>query len=176
MENNLAWTKTILSVYRYLERICGAIDKIILNTGLSSRNVSLTNYFRNDALSVSQKIIDLSQRKVSLINLKLLTEQCLKKIKTDDARLLILCYIDGMKRRELADKFGISMRTIFRRIDAAESSFAKMLHLKGYTDSKLAEDLKNENWIKSVFSKYSKGEEQERIELSSSYINRAVAM
>ena len=81
-----------------------------------------------------------------------------------------------MKRRELADKFGISLRTIFRRIDAAESSFAKALHVKGYTDKKLANDLKDENWIKSVFVKYSKGEEKESIELSSSYINRAIAM
>ena len=30
MKNDLHWTKTILTVYRYLERICGGMDKIIM--------------------------------------------------------------------------------------------------------------------------------------------------
>ena len=39
MKNDELWAKTLLSVYRYLERIAGAIDKIILRSGLNSANM-----------------------------------------------------------------------------------------------------------------------------------------
>ena len=38
MNSDCVWAKTLLSVYRYLERIAGAIDKIIEKTGLGSAN------------------------------------------------------------------------------------------------------------------------------------------
>ena len=176
MKNDLIWTKTVLSVYRYLDRICDAIDKIVLNTGLSSRNINQMNYFCNNVMSISQKIIKLSQRKINLINLKLLANKCFRKINKTDAKLLILCYIDGTKRRELAEKYQISMRTVFRRIESAETAFSKALHMQGYSDEKLEEMLHEENWIKSVYNRYVKGEEKEQIELSSCYITKAAAM
>ena len=47
-KDEILWTKTLLSVYRYLERICGAIDKIILQRALNCSNVTGQNYFYNN--------------------------------------------------------------------------------------------------------------------------------
>ena len=174
MKSDLVWTKTILSVYRYLGRICGGIDKIVEKTALASGGYNKQNFYTNDVLSVSERIIGLSERKVTLINLKLLTEDCLKKINPNDAKILIARYVDGEKRREMADRLGIDIRTAFRRIERAEISFAKTLRMKGYDDEKLWEMLKDEKWICGVYSKHSKCDDN--IELSTIYIEKAALM
>ena len=176
MNKNLLWTKTILSVYRYLERICGAIDKIILRSGLDSANLNQRTYYYNNVMSITQRIIDLSQRKITLINLKVLSEQCLKSIKSTDAQLLISLYVDGAKRREIAEQYGMSLRTTFRRIEAAEISFSKALRCKGYDDEKLENMLHAEAWISSVYNKYSKCENNEKIEMVTCSVAKVAAM
>lgn len=145
MKQDLLWTKTILSVYRYLSRVCGAIDKIIEKTALGSANFGVQTYYFNNVMSISQRIIDLSQRKVTLINLKILVDDCLKGIGQDDAKILIARYFDGEKRKQLAEKFNISMRTVFRRVECAEVSFSKVLRLKGFDDEKMKDFLRTKN-------------------------------
>jgi predicted DNA-binding protein (UPF0251 family) len=175
MDNQILWTKTILSVYRYLERVCNAIDTICMQSALESGNILGSNFHNNNALAISQKLIDLSERKVSLINLKILTEEILKKLDEKDAKMLILVYCDGTKRREIADKCNISLRTVFRRIESAEQSFAKKLVCKGYNAFTLAKMLKDEAWIKSVYDRYcQKGTEE--FSLSSIFLEKAASM
>lgn len=174
MKCDLVWAKTILSVYRYLGRICGGIDKIVEKTALASGVYNKQNFYTNDVLSVSERIIGLSERKVTLINLKLLTEDCIKKINPNDAKILIARYFDGEKRREMADRLGIDIRTAFRRIERAEISFAKTLRMKGYDDERLWDMLKDEKWICGVYSKHSKRDDD--IELSTIYIEKAASM
>lgn len=152
MKNDLYWTKTILTVYRYLERICGGIDKIIMQKALGCSNIVGQNYFQNNTLSVSQKIIDLSERKVTLINLKVLIEQSLSAISQKDAQVLIEKYVDGTKNKDLAENMGVGLRTIFRKIESAEMAFKSKICLKGYNDIKLCDMLKNESWIKNVYN------------------------
>lgn len=174
MKSDLTWTKTILSVYRYLERICGGIDKIINRTALASGIYNKQSFFSNDTMSVSERIIDLSERKVTLINLKLLTEDCLKKISESDARILIARYFDGEKRREMAERLGVDIRTVFRKIERAENSFGKALHMKGFDDEKLSKMLRKEKWICGVYAKHNKSDDE--IELSQIYLEKAASM
>ena len=70
--NTNIWAKTILSSYRYLERIAGAIDKMVESSGINSRDMSGVAFSNNNILSLAEKMIDLSERKVKLINLKVL--------------------------------------------------------------------------------------------------------
>ena len=92
MKNNVVWTKTMLSVYRYLQRVAGAMDRMILERGLHCTNLLGQNYFNNNVYSVTQKLIDLSQRKVTLINLKILVEETLGTIGCENAQILIEKY------------------------------------------------------------------------------------
>ncbi len=174
-KDEILWTKTLLSVYRYLERICGAIDKIILQRALNCSNVTGQNYFYNNVFSITQRLIDLSQRKVTLINLKILIEGTLSKIDEQNAKILIEKYFDGRKYKEIATNHNFSMRTVFRKIENAEKCFCCALKMKGYGAFKLQNMLKNENWINNVYARFAE-KENDDLELSNSFLERAVSM
>ncbi|MDE6583704.1 MAG: hypothetical protein K2K31_03555, partial [Clostridia bacterium] len=162
-------------VYRYLERISGAIDKIIMKSALGSSNIIGQNYFYNNVFTISQKLIDLSERKVTLINLKVLIESVLAEMDKKDAQILIERYFDGTKAKVLAESRNISIRTVFRKIADAEKSFTLKLHFKGFNDLKLNSLLSEEEWIKNVYRKFSDNECEE-IMLSKCELSKAVSM
>lgn len=172
METKHIWPKTILSVYRYLERICDAIDKISIASALSSNNISGQNYFLNNTYAISQKLLDLGERKVTLINLKLLTEDVLSKMKEIDANLLIEKYIDGRKAKEIAERYNLSLRSAFRKLALAEESFDKKLNLLGYDDEKLSKMLKDERWIINVYDRFAQNEKE--VEITTRELSGAV--
>ncbi len=154
-----SWGKTLLQVYPYLEKIAGAIDKILLKTALNSFYYTSTSYEENNVFNISNKLIDLGERKVTLINLKILIEEALKNMKEEQSALLIEKYVERKKFIQLAKSHNICMRTAFRKVDAAEESFAKSLNKLGYDDGRLLEFLKNETWILNVHKVVSKGSE-----------------
>ena len=175
MKDNIVWGKTLLSVYRYLERIAGAIDKIIMQSALGSANIVGQNYFYNNVYSITQKIIDLSERKVTIINLKLLIEEALASMDSKDALILIEKYIDGIKSKDIMQKHDISMRTVFRKLDSAIKGFVSALQKKGFSGAKLEKMLENEGWINNVYRRIADKNEDEFV-LSSSYLSKAVSM
>lgn len=174
MKNDLYWTKTILTVYRYLERICGGMDKIIMQRALSSSNIVGQNYFYNNTFTLTQKIIDLSERKVTLINLKVLIEDSLAEIDEKDSQILIEKYVDGLRNPQLCESLGVGLRTIFRKIECAEYSFKSKLCSKGYNDIKLRDMLQKETWIKNVYNSIAL--KKEEYSLSNSEFSKAVSM
>ena len=175
MKKDYVWAKTLLTIYRYLERIAGAIDKIVEKTGLGSANICGQNYFYNNIFTVADKMIELSERKVTLINVKILVEDVLKNMDQENAEILIEKFFDGVKTRELVERHGISMRTAFRKIDAAVKAFASGLVVKGYNDFKLESLLKDEHWILVVRDQFLTKDEDE-VTLSNLFLNKAVAM
>ena len=147
MKENI-WSKTILGVYRHLEAVADAIDKIILKTALNSYHFSLDT---NDVYQTSNKLIELGERKVTLINLKVLVEEMLSKLDSKDADILICRYIENMKFKDIALEKGIGIRTVFRRLDRAEDMFSKKLLNLGYSSLKLKNMLRNETWILNYY-------------------------
>lgn len=147
MKENI-WAKTLLGVYRHLETVSDAIDKIVLKTALNSYHFSLDG---DDVLSTSNKLIELGERKVTLINLKLLVEDILTKIGQNEADILICRYIEGMKFKDIAFEKGLGLRTVFRRLDKAETSFTKKLLNMGYNSLSLQNKLKSEKWILNYY-------------------------
>ena len=101
------WCKTFLNVYRCLE-------KIVLTTGLN---------LGADTEYATNKMIELTERKISLINLKLIIENILNELSINDTKLLILKYVDRVKGEDIAKKFNVSNRTFFRRSNTAMKSF-----------------------------------------------------
>ena len=156
MKNN-NWSKTILEVYRYLPRVTYAYDKIIKTKAINSQYSRSYDGFYS-VYDVTNSIIDLSQRKITLINLKLITEKILKSMDKKYAKLLILRFIDGNKFNELASIFKVSQRTLFRRITKALDCFTYHLTLQGYNSKKLYEELKDEKWVMEVYKSYNQVE------------------
>lgn len=141
------WSKTLLSSYSYLETICGAIDKTVLNFSINSAMSS-------DAEFVANKIIALTERKKFLINIKVLVDKILRNMDDKLARILVLKFIDGMKSDIASKLMKVSIRTYFRRINIAIDRFAMELKRFGYTDDVLYNLIKDENWIVQIYDAF----------------------
>jgi hypothetical protein len=139
------WCKTFLNIYRSLEKITFAIDKIVLTSGL---NISGDVYF------TANKMIELTNRKITLINLKLLIEKQLSELPSTYAKLLILKYVDRLRGEDIATAFKISNRTYFRRHNAALKSFELCLKKNGKDHKTLLEVCKKEAWIMDLYNKF----------------------
>ena len=148
------WAKTLLSTYSYLETICGAIDKTVLNYGIHSA-------LNNDAEFVAKKIISLIERKKFLINTKILVDNVLSRINQKNARVLVLKYIDKLKAEKASFALNISLRTYFRRINFAVDEFAFELLKFGYTPQKLLNIFEKESWIMEIYSSFEKKDMKE---------------
>lgn len=157
MKNN-NWGKTILYIYKYLERITEGIDKLVEREALNSYYYNSTR--DNDVSIVAGKIIELTERKKRLINIKVLTEKSLKSIDSLLAKVLIGKYIDEDICEEIALRLNLPMRTFFRRLSQAEDMFSNALSRFGFNDEKLNKYLQGENWIIDVYENFLEGDRQ----------------
>ncbi len=156
MQNHI-WAKTILTSYRFLERIAGAIDKIIEKKALSSSYMLGSDILTNNTLALTDKIIELSERKVKLINLKVLVEKSLKNMNKDCALLLIKKYFEKQPVENIMQQFSLPRRTYFRKISEAESAFEAQCALLKFDNKRLNDYLKHEGWIMDIKQSFEKG-------------------
>ena len=162
------WCKTLLVSYSHLETICGAIDKTVLSCGLGSCNTYC------DAEYVANKMINLIERKKFLINLKVLVDNALSKIKNTFARVLMLKYVDGVDSKLASEVMKISPRTYFRQINAGLDSLWNAFEHMGYSTFTLYELLKDENWILEIYNSYNKKELKETDIQNLSFLGMAI--
>ena len=126
------WSKSSLSIYRYLESMAKTVDKTILNTGANSNNEGLQKY--QSTYFQTNQMIELIERKRKLINLKVAVEDALARLSTNDKRLLVLSYVDGVTSVIIAQIMGISLRTFFRRKVSALYKFSDEMKLIGFDE------------------------------------------
>lgn len=151
MKNNI-WAKTILYVYKYLDRLTEAIDSLVDRQAYNSFYYSANQ--NNDVLKVADRMIQLIERKKKLINIKVLTDKCLENCNELLAKLLIEKYIDNDKSENIANRYNLSMRTYFRRLKDGEDNFSFFMSKFGFNQNKLDEYLKNEKWIMEVYNSF----------------------
>lgn len=144
------WSKSALSVYRYLETMSKSIDKIVLDLGKSSNNHEISNY--QTTYSQTNKILKLMDRKRKLINLKVIVENGLANLSKESRRILTLFYIDGITANYISQLLGISIRTFFRQKLKALEEFCKEIGESGYNVDFFEEDYSNEKWFSSVYN------------------------
>ena len=144
------WSKTILSVYKYLEALSNSIDDLVRKKSINS---AFYNNGRFDsAYSCANKIMRLTNRKVNLINLKVLVENTLLKLPLKYRQVLILNYVDGVKSCDIAETMHISNRTYFRVKSESLERFADALINEGFTKEKLEEMFCDENWLTKLYN------------------------
>lgn len=140
------WAKTLLSGYNCLEKMADAIDLAIISQGIGSSKNHLTT------MENAEKIIDLIQRKKTLVNLKVMIENVMANIDVNSARLLVLKYFDRVKTELCLEILSLTRRTFFRRVDRALDEFACKLKHLGYDDNTLCSMLAKEYWIKEIYN------------------------
>lgn len=145
------WSKTLLSVYRYLGSLSKALDNLIVKKSVNS--MFYTNSRGHNTYDCASEIIELTQRKVNLINLKVLVDDALSKMSYENKRILILYYVDGLKTSQIAKIMGCVDRTFFRKKDEAVISFGRTLKNMGINEEKLSQMFGKEKWLNEFFVK-----------------------
>lgn len=158
MKNN-TWGKTILSVYKYLDRVSEAIDKLVKENAVNSFYFTGTNQSRNGVMQVAERILNLTERKKRLINMRVLADKALIECDRGAAQILIERYMDGDSSQEIASRHNLNIRTYFRHLVSAEEKFSAIMAKYGFTDKKLNQYLAGEKWILEVYEKFN-AEEQ----------------
>ena len=149
--NKKIWSKTLLSSYNYLGRLCDSIDKIIEKTAVNSYYCFSFQNSENSIENISKKIINFSKRKIDYINLKVIIEKALKSIPKISAKLLILKFIQKLSIERACELLNITLRSSYRRLNNALDEFCASLTTFGFTIEKLEVNYSTDPFISSIF-------------------------
>ena len=167
--NLKTWTKTMFTVYRHLPRVVRAIDKIFTARALNANQVSGKNLAYNDIYNVAENLINLTERKVNLLNLKVLVEIVIKSLDRESAKYLILRYVDGFSFEQIASLKNVSERTAYRKLNRAVEQAGYILQREGFDEEKLNTKFSNEKWLYELGTDLSSEFRQNSIYLSKIY-------
>lgn len=154
------WSKTLLNIYGCLFRLAKEIDKIVLGFGLKS---GFYNGFSKTYRDI-EKIIELSDRKVTLINLKVLIEKCLVGLDDTSCKILTLKFVDKISNETIISALNIKRRTYFRKYIQAVNKFANQLLINGFDSNALFKLIGQETWIEEIYTVYYKKELSKTLE------------
>lgn len=157
------WSKTLLNLSGCLEKIADSIDKIVLNYGLNGS--AKGNFY--DSFRQMNKMISLTKKKITIINLKVLIDKCLSNLDELCQKILILKYVDKNRTDTIIRVLNLSRRTYFRKYNQALVSFSCELIKNGYDADALFDMLKDEAWIISIYNSFNK--DSERIDFIDDY-------
>lgn len=147
------WGKTMVMIQKYLERVTKAIDSLVYKRAMTSVFVNSKNLTEQSAYAVTNNLIELSERKIRLINLHTICSNALKGIDKNSAKLLILKFVDGLPSVEIASLLELSDRTYYRKLNEAYGSLENWLKRNNFTEEYFRTNFKNEGWIMDVFYK-----------------------
>ena len=146
--DNELWGKTLLSLYRHFGVMANSIDNLVRRIGINS---AFRHTIYDSTIVDSNKILELTERKIKIINLKVIVEDILSDLNMKDLKILTLCYVDGVEYKKIIKLLNINQRTFFRRKEIAIARFSNKLAEMGYDTDKLEKYLHNENWIKNTY-------------------------
>ncbi len=146
--DNELWGKTLLSLYRHFGVMANSIDNLVRRIGINS---AFRHTIYDSTIVDSNKILELTERKIKIINLKVIVENILAELNMKDLKILTLCYVDGVEYKKIIKLLNINQRTFFRRKEIAIARFSNKLAEIGYDADKLEKYLHNENWIKNTY-------------------------
>lgn len=144
--------RALLNLYKYLEPMTVSIDKLIA-TKTENFSVSMGENME----SLSNEIINLTERKVSLINIKVLIDKAIARLSKGNKKMIILRYIDNMSINDLSELLGISQRTYFRKINSAFAAFCNMLAFENTLNKDLLSKYLRERWFANFVDYFDEG-------------------
>lgn len=140
--------KTILSVYNLLPMITNSLDKLIMKKAENSMSLIMGDTVEN----CSREIIELTEQKISLINLKVLLDNSLGELSENNARLIMMRFVDGINCEDCIKILKIDKRTFFRRLAVALDNFCKVFNFK-LLQKRIRQGILGQELMEDVFSK-----------------------
>lgn len=147
------WIKTLLSSFQTFPEIISTIDKII---ELQASTISFSSDIYNKQkkpFDQYEKVIDLSERKNSILNIYIMTKEMLKKLSYQDFEFIEKRFIYNWGIEELAKEYEVSMRTIYRRTDKIIDQIYKNSIANNWSLKFIESQTNNEDWLKERFLK-----------------------
>lgn len=130
--NNALNTKILLTLYKRIPEEIRRNEKKVLK--IASR--SFYGYGAAETMKTYEKIIDMNDEKIRLINLKLLIDKAFNLLVSEDMRVIIMRFIKGLTFQEMADELDVSIRQVFRLYDTAITSFTTQLEYLKFPQEK----------------------------------------
>lgn len=147
------WIKTLLSSYNTIPEIIKTIDKII---ELQASSLTFASDIYNQSkstLSQVEKVIDLTERKNSLLNIYIMIKEMIKKLSETDAEMLEKKFVFNWSSEELAREYEVSVRTIYRKIDRIIEQIYEYCIKHKWSLRFIELQVKEEGWLKEKFLK-----------------------
>ena len=145
------WCKSFLSIYTLIPSIIKGIDNLILLKGVNSCETSYTT--ANSTINQVETILNLSQKKVNIINLRVLIDEALLEMNESNSKLLILRYIDNISIDKVAQALKISKRTFFRKLNLAINELEKILKNKVFNNKTIYINFSKEKFFDDIFNR-----------------------
>lgn len=142
------WIKTLISEQNTIPEIIRTVDKII---EIQASSVSFSSdVFNKNGSTINQveRVIDLTERKNSLINIYVMTQKMLKTLSADDYDFLERKFIYNWGMEEIADYYSISLRTVYRKIDKLIKTIYDECFKQKWTLKFVESQIKHEDWLK----------------------------
>lgn len=146
------WIRTLLCSMKVFPEIIKTIDKII---ELQASTISfMSDVFSRSgsALNQAEQIINLSERKNSILNIYIMLQNLLKETSEDEQEFLNKKFLHKFTIEELAEEYGISQRSVYRRIEKIIDELQKKCASKNWTLRFIESQIKDEGWLIQKFN------------------------
>jgi len=147
------WCKSFLSIYRIIPNLADCVDRLV--------EIKASSFNHFDTMTEMENMIDLQQKKVNLINLKVLTDEVILEMNQKKSKALIFRFIDGIDNKKAAMLLKMSRRTYYRLLECALKEFQSRLLSKILLNKNVYDSLQKDNFFERIFEKIEKVEEED---------------
>lgn len=148
------WIKALISSYNTIPEIIKTVDKIIEIQASSVSFVSDIYNKNGGTIDQVERVIDLSERKNSLLNIFIMTKKMIQSLPTEQFEFLERKFIYNWSNEELANYYEISLRTVYRKIDKIIDSVYDFCLKNKWTLKFIELQTKQEGWMKEKYLKF----------------------
>lgn len=148
------WLKTLISSYSTIPEIVKTVDKIIEIQASSVSFVSDIYNKNGGTIDQVERVIDLSERKNSLLNIFIMTKKMLQSLPAEHFEFLERKFIYNWSNEELSNYYEISLRTVYRKTDKIISEVYEFCLKNKWTLKFIESQIKQEGWMKERYLKF----------------------
>lgn len=152
-----AWVKTLICLHDVFVNIIKLIDKMVCAKASSATQGSaIFGDYKHGTFNQVQELLDLQDRKLSLINLYTLTETMVDSLPKKYKEFVSLKFYKHKKNQYISEELNIDERTAFRWSHYCLNELVKYCENNNLTDMFFACQTSGEPWIKEHYDKHYK--------------------
>ena len=152
-----AWVKTLISVHDAIPNIIKLIDKIITTKATSAIDgSSIFGDYKHGTYNQIEQVIDLQQRKLSLINIFKIIETMVQSLSKKHQEFVNLKFYKHKTVQYIAEELEIDERTAFRWSNNILSKLVEYCEKNNWGTMFFNSQTQDEPWIKEHYNKYYK--------------------